>query len=473
MEDSIVTVGDIVSIASFNCTVLAGSKGLDRKVLWAHSCELVDPERWLGPNELLMTVGLCVPSEPKRQREFIAGLAAAGLAGMLIGDHEVAPTLSSDLLDEADKRGFPVVFVGASTPYAVVARHVAAANTNSQALQVLQLSKIYQVASSVGHEPGKLLTELAALMRVGFELIDPQTGLEFFSANPLLDRDMSKPTDAKLYTLRGQFNTQLRIREFPGEMLDSFLLVHLLKLIEVSTDRLVASANQKTANATRIVVTLLTGGSTLDARDFFGLEELSDGLQIAAFSLKEKDKISRLTYLADHRILVGSNQKFGLAILPANQVAIFQELSSTVNAKVGISSSFKTLSDARMLLVEAEQALSAIEHTSSKWSEYRGTSVSLLARSQQEALEIINEVLGPLASNDEKKSVLRTTLFTFLKNDRKWLETASELGIHRQTLAYRLNRIDSMTNLSVATTSGISSLWIAYKAWEKIYGPIN
>jgi purine catabolism regulator len=418
-----------------------------------------------------MTVGLCVPSEPKRQREFISDLSAAGLAGMLIGDHEVAPTLSSDLLEEADKKGFPVVFVGESTPFAVVARHVAAANTNSQALQVLQLSKIYQVASSVGHEPEKLLTELAALMRVGFELIDPETGLEFFSANPLLGVDMSEPKEAKIYTLHGQFNTQLRIREFPGEMLDSFLLVHLLKLIEVSTDRLVASANQKTANAARMVVTLLTGGSTLEARDFFGVEALSDGLQIAAFPIKDKEKIARLVYLADLKILVGSNQKVGLAILSPNQIDIFREIAAIVKTKVGISSNFKTLSDARMLLVEAEQALSAIDHSTSEWSEYRGTNISLLARSQQEALQIINEVLGPLASNDEKNTLLRTTLFTFLKNDRKWLETANELGIHRQTLAYRLNRIDNITNLTVATTSGISSLWIAYKAWEKMHGP--
>lgn len=471
MEDTTLTVGDIVSIASFNCRVLAGSNGLDHKVLWAHSCELVDPARWLGPNELLMTVGLCVPVEPTKQREFIAGLSEAGLAGMLIGDHEVAPELSPDLLDEADKRGFPVIFVGENTPYAVVARHVAAANTNSQALQVIQLSKIYQVASSVGHEPEKLLTELAALLRVGFELIDPQTGLEFFSANPLLGVDMAEPSYAKHYSLQGQFNTKLRIREFPGEMINSFLLVHLLKLIEISTDRLVATANQKAAHANRIVVTLLTGGSTLEARDFFGLDELSDGLQIAAFPLKEKEKISRLTYLADHKFLVGANQNVGLAILPTHYVDVFHELVSKVNAKVGLSSTFKTLNDARMLLVEAEEALAAIEHSSSEWSEYRGTSISLLARSQQEALEIINEVLGPLASDDEKKTVLRNTLFTFLKNDRKWLETANELFIHRQTLAYRLNRIDALTNLSVATTSGISSLWIAYKAWEKIYGP--
>ena len=439
--------------------------------MWAHSCELVDPARWLGPNELLMTVGLCVPSEPQKQRQFIAELADAGLAGMLIGDHEVAPTLSSDLLDEADKQGFPVVFVGESTPYAVVARHVAAANTNSQALQVLQLSKIYQVASAVSHDPEKLLIELAALMRVGFELIDPQTGLEFFSANPLLGADMAEPKEAKLYTLHGQFNTQLRIREFPGEMLDSFLLVHLLKLIEVSTDRLVANANQKTAVANRIVVTLLTGGSVQEARDYFGVEELSQGLQIAAFPIKEKDKIARLTYLADHKILVGANQKVGLAIIPVGRAGEFKELASTVKTKVGISSEFKTLNDARMLLVEAEQALSSIEHSSADWSEYRGTSISLLARSRQEAQEIINEVLGPLASKDEKNSVLRSTLFAFLKNDRKWIETANELGVHRQTLAYRLNRIDNITNLSVSTTAGISSLWIAYKAWEEINGP--
>src|SRR3712207_7382967 len=52
----------------FRSQVVAGAAGLDRPVLWAHTCETPEPTRWLGPNELLMTMGDCVPSGSRAQR---------------------------------------------------------------------------------------------------------------------------------------------------------------------------------------------------------------------------------------------------------------------------------------------------------------------------------------------------------------------------------------------------------------------
>ena len=54
-------VRNLLDMDALGTSLLAGQNGLDRVVLWAHSCEMPNPEQWLGPNELLMTVGLCIP----------------------------------------------------------------------------------------------------------------------------------------------------------------------------------------------------------------------------------------------------------------------------------------------------------------------------------------------------------------------------------------------------------------------------
>jgi hypothetical protein len=79
------TVRDLIGNASLGTRLVTGARGVDRDVHWAHSCELEDPARWLGPHELLMTIGHCVPSKAAEQRAFIARLDDAGIAGITIG----------------------------------------------------------------------------------------------------------------------------------------------------------------------------------------------------------------------------------------------------------------------------------------------------------------------------------------------------------------------------------------------------
>src|SRR5690554_6280202 len=103
------SISDLISDPSLGTELVAGANGSDRVILWAHSCELPDPERWLGPDELLMTVGLCIPAGSMAQREFIVRLNDAGVAGIAIGDDGLAPRLTKALFDQANQLGFPVL----------------------------------------------------------------------------------------------------------------------------------------------------------------------------------------------------------------------------------------------------------------------------------------------------------------------------------------------------------------------------
>nr|WP_287815406.1 helix-turn-helix domain-containing protein [Pseudomonas sp.] len=56
------------------------------------------------------------------------------------------------------------------------------------------------------------------------------------------------------------------------------------------------------------------------------------------------------------------------------------------------------------------------------------------------------------------------TLSTFLSNDGNWKATAFDLGVHRQTLVYRLKLVEQLTGLKPTATQGIARFWIALQA---------
>src|SRR6185312_3761191 len=253
----VLKIADIVSTKSLDVSVLAGSAGLDRDVLWAHSCELADPEQWLGPHELLMTVGLCVPAHSDEQVAFLSRLDDAGLGGIMISNHDTMPRISATALDEANRRGFPILLAAMRTPYAVVARHVAAANTSSQLLQVLQLSKLYHLAADASGDAPTLVSSLTKLLGIGIRVEDEATGLTVVGADNPSHVDAEQVTHR--YPLRGSQHATLVLTEYKGEELDSLLLVHLVKTLEVTVDHILTAADRRAELGARMLASLLGG----------------------------------------------------------------------------------------------------------------------------------------------------------------------------------------------------------------------
>ncbi len=93
-------------ISRLRTQVLTGEAGLDRRVSWAHVCELPDPTEYLADGELLMAVGYIVPEGSSEQKAYVERLADAGLSGLLIAEKMHAPDLSCEMTSAADRRSF-------------------------------------------------------------------------------------------------------------------------------------------------------------------------------------------------------------------------------------------------------------------------------------------------------------------------------------------------------------------------------
>lgn len=467
MVTKVLTVGDLAGTSSLGIRVLAGAGGLGREVLWAHSCEMEHPARWLGPHELLMTVGLCVPADDRGQVGLLASLDEAGLAGVVVGDHNLAPDLSPAMLAEADRRNFPLLLADPQTPFAVVARHVAAANSSAQTLQVLKLSKLYHLTAQAGNDAQALVAGLAVLLRVDITVVEALTGL-ILLASPA-ERQARGGTESRAYPLRGRHCAQLQIVEHRGEELDSFLLVHLLKVMEVTVDQMLAAVNARAEVSDRLMVALLDGTAGSQATEHLAPHLPLDGFQLLAFSSSEGASVARALAIEGLPVIVGAGRTCHLALAPVAVVPACREVLSKLVTHVGVSSIFRDYVDTNAAAAEAGRVLEAAAHSSELWAEFKGSTVAILTRSHREAIDIVTGVLGPLAEGSTRSTSLRDTLFAYLRNDRRWSETAAELSIHRQTLSYRLRRITEETGLSTTKSSDLSALWLAYQAWTFLH----
>lgn len=456
------TVSNLVATASLDSRFLAGQRGGSRRVLWAHSCEMPNPEDWLGPHELLMTIGLCIPTGAVEQVAFINRLNNAGLAGIMIGDHTLAPPITDAMLAEADRCEFPVVLAAEQVPYAVVSRHVAAANSHEQTLQVLMLSKLYHSAAYAGDDAEVLVESLANLLQIQISISDAATGQIILRSAPI----GGDTTTTHHYEIHGAHDSVMTIMEFTGEGIDGFILVHLMKVLEVVIDRILNAAERRAEVSARMMLSLLNGVGLSDTREFLEPQRASNGFVMVALPPGDAQSVASVLAVSGLPVIAGMGRVSFLVLVPTDVIPEARDLLASISAHAGISSVFTDFDDARVAAVEAGKVLAAALHSDRFWTEFNGSTVSVLTRSHREADDIVRGVLGPLAADTPRATMLRETLFTFLRHDRKWKEASDALFIHKQTLSYRLGKIELETGLTLSRSADLSSLWIAYQAWE-------
>lgn len=467
------TVGDLAVIEALHSEVIAGSGGAERPVLWAHSCENTRPWQWLNPGDVLMTLGLCVPSAAAEQVEFIRALDDAGLSAVMLGDHhDMLPPVSDEMLAEADRRDFPVLLTEPQVSFAAVTHHVSAANASSQATQVLTLAKLYEAASERNTDAQLFVDKLSRLLKVGLEAVDTETGLVVMRTTstgagaPRADR-------RRTHTLGSGGRAELTTLESFTHPLSALTLVHLQRIIEVEVDRIQLGVSRwidRSHRALRRV--LIESNDASEAKALLEPFELESGYRVAVAPLEHLRRLSAALGLENLRVLVGEFDDHGVLLIPTRSVPAVRALTATLAIAVGVSARHYGLEYTRSALSEAESAHATLAaagadaaRTGGAWIEYEGVRIDMLARSKQEALDIVASVLGPLAERTGRAATLRATLFTYLRADRSWKRSAEELGIHRQTLAYRLRSIEASTGRVISRTEDLAALWVAARAW--------
>jgi purine catabolism regulator len=158
------------------------------------------------------------------------------------------------------------------------------------------------------------------------------------------------------------------------------------------------------------------------------------------------------------------------ALLPAasEKVNAFREEVGPA-FPVGLSDPVGNLSRVPDAYREAQWALQSAIATNKAVMKYGEESAlsPFLPRTLNDARHIVEHILGPLLEYDAANdSQLVVSLKTLLSNQRSWQRAAESLHVHRQTLVYRMRRVEELTGRRLDETDDVAELWLALRAAE-------
>ncbi|MCB1274677.1 MAG: helix-turn-helix domain-containing protein [Leucobacter sp.] len=94
------------------------------------------------------------------------------------------------------------------------------------------------------------------------------------------------------------------------------------------------------------------------------------------------------------------------------------------------------------------------------WPDRGNPMIELLASGGR---AIGDEILGPLSARTDEALTLRRALRAYLASGGRTGRTAAELGVHRNTLRNRLEKIEQLTGCSLASADDRAELWMALR----------
>jgi PucR family transcriptional regulator, purine catabolism regulatory protein len=515
-----ITVGELLQLPHLRMTLTAGAGGLDREISWVHTSDLPDPWEWLGSGELLLTNGTGLSSDESAQVAFIERLAETGASGLGIGLGMSGPPLASEVARRADELRLPLVAVPYSMPFTAVVRAVADANDREESRQLGRVARLYELlrTSVLAGRPGpEMFRKLGQELDVRLYLVDPETGRSVFGdgectsyaaaliasyaahGNTIpgvlrLSQDGAVPghAGAVAVAVPGDQPTVL-VAEPVGTQLPSLVLLHHIATggaLELA--QLIAAQERQR----RLGADLLAGLMDRRMDERVAQPQIADlGLDLAVSVLAvtragpaasaglpggngtglpggpsaelhrrlDRSRVPHLLLCRDRLLYVALPEG-------AAEAHLLPEPSDPART-VGISDRIAAAGRLPDAVQEARWALGAAEAEKRPLVRFGDQTALLLPRSAIEARALVSRILGPLIRADaEHGTDYVNTLRMVLEHDRSWLLASAELHIHKQTLGYRIRKIEQLTGRGLARTEHLAEWWFALRAHDLLAG---
>jgi purine catabolism regulator len=477
--ERVLTVGDIAGIPGLGLHVAAGAAGLAREVTWLHTSELSDPTPFLEGGEFLLTTGLGVGELATAQRSYVRRLARHGVAGLGFGVGFGFADPPAAIVEEANKADFPVVVVPYEVPFVAITKAAAKELANEQLAQLTRALEVHERLSQAVLE-GR---GLQALLAIVCNHLDCSLALVDETGRVLGERHAhGRQSFAGALELPVAFNggtaTLKAVCEGGsfGEY-DRLVLHHGQTAIahELARSRAVSAAELRLA------------GDLLEDLEENRLEEREATRRMSAFGLEPASTYAALLAVPTngagserlrHEIAVELDRRAVRFVSAArrDRAEFLVEVESEQSGLELAQHLLRAAGDARLALGRPGrgpalgrsllEARAALDTSDAPISSYRDLgSLELLLGLPDAALEsFVARVLGPVASDER----LLESLTALLDCGGRWSDAASQLGIHRHTLRYRMDRLREQTGRHPDEPQEQMELWLAVKARQAL-----
>jgi len=504
------TLGDLVKQEDLGLKLVTGtSASLRRSVAGAHAIEIANPTRWLDKQWVLLTTGIRLRGDAAAQRALVAEAAEKSLTAIGFGIEVIFRSVPAALLDEAERRAFPLFTIAPETPFRqiigfvdrslasddfrVLRRRVtiesslaeAMASENPEEALVRRLGSLIEASVVLYSLDGRVATSVGAAPREAIwdELrADPSrtrftVGRWLVVAEPVLTGP----------DVRRWLTVATRRRGLSEDLVVGVVrsAARLLGVVDLAREAM--RAGERTLRAELLDQLLDPGRGTEvppERLAAFGFDaDRETRLALLEFESWQHESVAGRASEAGRaaRIVESAAQDSGAACLVAARrgglAVVFQERERDLEDwaarlagqgfdpiagvgrpfPAGGKAALDSLRDAELALDHVRRSSRQRERRSLRFEDF-GLAEWLLASAAGRALDKKAETaLSPLRPHAE----LLRTLLTYLDCDLDVPRTARRLHLHENSLRYRLRRIEAILGRSLRDLCTIVDLHLA------------
>ena len=473
-------------------------QALDRQINWVAPTELTDPTEFVVGKELILTTGIgLLEGPPDRYETFVEGLADADAAALGFGTGLSHPFVPPQMYIAASRRALPLIEVPYSTPFTEVSRVVAESVITERYELVGQALSIHENLASVLLRGGGL----ESMIRQLGKLVSGPVGVVDSHGRILasVPDSASWPIERILHLRDGISEPdQERLTVAPIEVdgdLVGFLCVRAddptfnLHTIPYATTLIALELARRQAELTgrrelvgQVLEDLLAqrvpDEGVARRLTAFGVD-LEKPIAVIAAALDEPDQRIRTLPWVPQDLISGGDRSAVTALVGDELVSILpgtapiREIARATRerlaaidprVRVGIGGTHSGANGLRLSYFEAKEALTHGLGVSE--SQPLNLSTLLLVNRELPIQDMAQNLLAPLIEHDrDRGSDLMHTLTVFLEAAAS-ADAARELHLHRNSLRYRLQQIETLTGHDLGRFTDRVQLWIAVRALE-------
>ncbi|WP_028936513.1 PucR family transcriptional regulator [Pseudonocardia spinosispora] len=494
-----VTVSELLQMPHLRLRLHSGAAGLGRTVSWAHSSDLPDPWDWLAGGELLMTNGLSFPADATGQRWFIERLAEFGVSALAIAEQMSCPELTDALAQTSDRLRLPVLWVEHPMPFMSISRAVAEATLLEQSQRLIRTERIYNVVHRAAGGPidhAALLASLSRELGCEVQVRSRDTGHPWYPDTPERDtliahavrnrrEDAGARTRAGTFVVALQDGREIRLIGVPTQdsavlvfaaddvLPDPILIQHAATVVGLQLAQSLRAVEHRRRAGAELLAQLLDG--ELDPAG--GDRRLrAEGLApessvLVSISGADRPRLQELHlslwHLGITHITLSRSELTQVLIEDTPEGHEKVRTAAGPGCRTGSSGPLRESHRLPQAAREAGWALRIAESTGIPAARY-GQSVPWLGMtSLEEASNLVEMTLRPVLDHDEQhETPLLPTLRTFLEHKRSWQHTASAMHLHRQTVLYRVRKVQALLGRDLTTSRDIAEVWLGLQAFD-------
>lgn len=480
-----ISVDRLVAVPSLGLQYLAGERGGQRLVTWAHACDLPDPWNWFDNGDLVMTTGGGMPADDAAQRSWMERLIGSGVSALVVASSPSAPEVSPGMIAVAESCGFPVLIGSYDLHFVTLARTVIESAIESERRRVESIKRLYNVYWQSLHARGSFgerLSTLEVATGWGLEVRDQAAGDLIATGRRALAARGSATAEPVSVAIPGVGEVVLVAVPDRSPVTDRPLLQHIGGLIALELEHAAAQRDRLRASGEGLLAGLLDESITLSAVwPELHHRGMVDTVVVACWSAPPHTVLDHATIhqqvcLQGYAPLLMDRGAALVGVMP-NDAALCQQVSAKLSPKcaVGVSAPLALHSRVHEALRQAQLAVAHAHERGVGLVEYGNeTGRNFLPSSIEDVRRIVRSTLGPLIDYDRTRGTnLLESVRVFLRNDGGLQTSADELSVHRQTLVYRLKKVEQLTQLKPTTTAGSAVLWLALTATDQVDLPLD